>query len=200
MESAFYLASRSPRRRELLDLVGLAYRALDVSVDETPNPGVSPEDYVRSTALSKAQSGCQARHDGLPVLGADTAVILGGEIMGKPRDGAHALQMLERLSGRWHEVLTGFAVVQGEREHVDFTRTRVLMARLLPREIEAYWRSGEPADKAGGYAIQGRGGAFVREIRGSYTGVVGLPLFETMQALARFGVSGLGLGSEAQPA
>ncbi len=185
--SDFFLASRSPRRRELLALIGAKYTVVEVAVDETPLPQVSPEDYVRATALAKARAG-QARAAALPVLGADTAVILDGRILGKPRDWAHAREMLTRLSGRWHEVLTGFSVVEGEREFDDFTRTHVLMAPLDEREIEAYWSGGEPADKAGAYAIQGQGGVFVREIRGSYTGVVGLPLFETMQALARFGV------------
>lgn len=198
MKSDFLLASRSPRRRELLDLIGASYGVIEVDVDETPSPGITPEDYVRATALAKARAGWATGWcDNLPVLGADTAVILGGEIMGKPRDEAHARTMLKRLSGRWHEVLSAFAVVQHEREMTDLTRTRVLMASLGEAEIEAYWASGEPADKAGAYAIQGRGGAFVREIRGSYTGVVGLPLHETLQALARFGVSIPGLATSA---
>lgn len=193
MKSDFLLASRSPRRRELLDLIGAAYGVIEVDVDETPAAGVTPGDYVRGTALAKARAGWTGWRGNLPVLGADTAVILGGEIMGKPRDEAHARAMLRRLSGRWHEVLTAFAVVQHERETVGMTRTRVLMASLSETEIAAYWASGEPADKAGAYAIQGRGSAYVREIRGSYTGVVGLPLHETLRALVRFGVSIPGL-------
>lgn len=197
MQADFYLASRSPRRRDLLDLVGLAYHMLAVDVDETPAAGIAPADYVQATALAKARAGWLAADADLPVLGADTAVILGADILGKPRDAAHARDMLESLSGRWHEVLTAFAIVQGGREWVDFTRTRVLMGSLSAGEIEDYWASGEPEDKAGAYAIQGRGGVFVREIRGSYTGVVGLPLHETLHALRRFGVAVPGLSMPA---
>lgn len=186
----FYLASRSPRRRELLTLIGAAYQALDTSVDETLRPELTPEEYVRAMALAKARAGQKRAADSsLPVLGADTAVVLGGEVMGKPRDEADAQRMLSSLGGRWHEVLSAFSLVQAEREKTDCTRTRVLMAELSESEIARYWACGEPADKAGAYAVQGRGSVWVREIRGSYTGVVGLPLYETLQALKEFGVA-----------
>ncbi len=193
MTYALCLASRSPRRRQLLDGLGLSYRLLDVEVDETVPPGCAAADYVCDLALAKARAGWAAQGDeeaGLPVLAADTAVVLDERIMGKPRDEAEAAAMLAALSGGWHEVFTGIAVVKGDESAVDLTVTQVEFAQVTPRQAHAYWLTGEPADKAGAYAIQGLGAAFVVQIRGSYTGVVGLPLHETLQLLARFGVNG----------
>lgn len=190
MNSRICLASRSPRRRELLALLGFEFVTLAPDVDETPEPNEAPPDFVRRLALAKARAGraLQAQGPGLPVLAADTAVVADEHILGKPRDRAEALEMLALLSGRWHEVFTGIAVVDGERDEVDVTVTQVQLRPIAPAEARTYWDTGEPADKAGAYAIQGVGAAFVSQIHGSYTGVVGLPLTETLALLARFGV------------
>ena len=193
MTYALCLASRSPRRRQLLEGLGLSYRLLDVEVDESVPPGCAAADYVCDLALAKARAGWAEQGDeetGLPVLAADTAVVMDERIMGKPRDEAEAVAMLEALSGGWHEVFTGIAVVKGDQSAVDLTVTQVEFAQVTPEQAHAYWLTGEPADKAGAYAIQGLGAAFVVQIRGSYTGVVGLPLHETLGLLARFGVNG----------
>lgn len=175
------LASRSPRRAELLRTLGVAHAVIDVEVDETPWPQEPAAAYVRRLARMKAEAGhATARQPGVPVLGADTSVVLGAEILGKPRDAADAVAMLTRLAGRVHEVLSGVALVDRHGALVDaVVATRVEFRPLDAREIEAYVASGEPADKAGGYGIQGLGGALVARIEGSYSNVVGLPLAET---------------------
>lgn len=192
MTTSLCLASRSPRRRALLDRLGLRYRLLDVVVNERVPPGCAPADYVCDLALAKAQAGwaTQSEEDALPVLGADTAVVVDERILGKPAHEDDAVAMLETLSGRWHEVFTGVAVVRGDEAAVDLTVTQVEFAPISTALARAYWRTGEPADKAGAYAIQGLGAAFVVQIHGSYTGVVGLPLHETLTLLTRFGVEG----------
>jgi septum formation protein len=184
-----YLASSSPRRRELLEQIGVHYTVCPVAVSERVNPGEAPEEYVLRLALAKARAGGAALEVQAPVLGADTAVVVDDTILGKPRDRADALAMLARLSGREHRVLSGVALVQGEREESRLSVTRVRFRVLQPGEAEAYWASGEPADKAGAYAIQGRAAVFVERIEGSYSGVMGLPLFETAGLLERFGVA-----------
>ncbi len=185
-----YLASRSPRRRALLSQVGIRYRSVAAEVDETPRPGELARDYVARLALAKARCGQRALGNEVaqPVLGADTAVVAGERIMGKPRDRDEGLAMLEALSGREHRVLSAVAIVAGPREALRVQESRVWFRSLSPAEREAYWDSGEPADKAGGYAIQGRGALFVRRLHGSYSGVVGLPLYETGELLSAFGV------------
>jgi len=183
------LASSSPRRRELLDQIGVSYRVHPVDVDETPLQGETPEDFARRMALSKARAGWKAQLSGLPVLGADTVVTLDGAILGKPADRSDALHMLGRLSGNTHQVLCAVAIKQADRETVALSRTRVRFCTLSRAQISDYWDSGEPADKAGAYGIQGLGALFVEHIEGSYTGVVGLPLYETGQLLAAFGVA-----------
>lgn len=193
MTHALCLASRSPRRRELLDRLGLSYRLLDVEVDERVPPGCAAADYVCDLALAKARAGWLAQGDeaaGLPVLAADTAVVLDEHILGKPRHEAEAVSMLGALADGWHEVFTGVAVVRGEETAVDLTITQVEFGPISQALARAYWHTGEPADKAGAYAIQGLGAAFAVQIRGSYSGVVGLPLHETLQLLRRFGVDG----------
>ena len=182
------LASSSPRRRELLDQIGVSYRVHPVDVDETPLQGETPEDFARRMALTKARAGWKAQLSGLPVLGADTVVTLEGAILGKPADRSDALHMLGRLSGNTHQVLSAVAIKQADRETVTLSRTRVRFRTLSPAQISDYWDSGEPVDKAGAYGVQGLGALFVEHIEGSYTGVVGLPLFETGQLLAAFGV------------
>ena len=185
-----YLASASPRRRELLRQIGVSYRRLRLEVDETPLPDETPDDYVVRLALLKAQTGCAmlGRRRAAPVLGADTAVVVDGAILGKPRDRDEGLAMLALLSGRAHRVLSAVALAIPARDAVKVQESQVRFRVLTPVECAAYWDSGEPLDKAGGYAIQGRAAAFVAELRGSYSGVMGLPLFETAELLRTFGI------------
>lgn len=186
-----YLASASPRRRELLAQVGLPFEVVPSNIVELAREGEPPADYVRRVALDKARfvAGL-VRERGLParpVLGADTEVVLDGTILGKPRDRADGIAMLRRLSGRTHAVLTGIALVHQDAEHTALSESRVTLASLSEEEIVRYWETGEPVDKAGGYAIQCRGAAFVARIEGSYSGIVGLPLHELAQLLKRAG-------------
>ena len=184
-----YLASRSPRRRELLEQIGLPYGLLDVEVDETPLPGETAQDYVVRLARLKARVGHAAgsRADDLPVLAADTAVVLDDMILGKPRHRADALAMLERLSGHTHRVFSGVALV-GRQAQARLSVSEVSFRHISSQEAAAYWASGEPEDKAGAYAIQGLGAVFVTELRGSYSGVMGLPLYETAELLHDAGI------------
>ena len=186
MSVQVYLASRSPRRQELLRQVGVRFELAAADVDERRKPGQSPSEYALEMALAKARAAAAPRP--LPVLGADTDVVVDGEILGKPRDRADALAMLARLSGRAHEVYSSVAVVQDGRAESALSVTRVSFDSITPERAGAYWDSGEPADKAGAYAIQGLGAQFVKEIHGSYSGVMGLPLFETLALLERFGI------------
>ncbi|MFP5507224.1 MAG: Maf family protein [Gammaproteobacteria bacterium] len=189
-EYRIYLASNSPRRRELLDQIGITYRVLRVDVDETARPGEDAAALVERLALEKARAGRAGLPpgDGRPVLGADTVVVADGRVLGKPRDRAAGLAMLAALSERRHEVLTAAALADPRRERVLLSRSQVRFRAIDPAEAAAYWDSGEPADKAGGYAIQGLGAVFVAELNGSYSGVMGLPLFETAQLLNEFGI------------
>jgi len=190
------LASASPRRTQLLQQIGVAHRVVPAQLEERRHAGEPIDDCVRRLARSKAlqvQVALAAGADAataarLPVIGADTAVVIDDEMLGKPRDRADALAMLARLSGRWHQVLTAVALAQADVMQCRLSRSEVRLRDLGACECEAYWDSGEPRDKAGGYAIQGLGAAFVQELRGSYSGVVGLPLFETAQLLADAGV------------
>ncbi len=188
----FYLASQSPRRRELLRQIGLQPAIIAAEVDETPLPGEAASAYVERLARAKALAGWQAlageRLPARPVLGADTSVVLDGEILGKPRDEGDARAMLARLAGRSHQVLTGVSLCDGQRQHSVVSRTDVTFAALDAARIARYVASGEPLDKAGGYGIQGLAAAFVARIDGSYSGVVGLPLFETAGLLRQFGI------------
>jgi septum formation protein len=186
-----YLASGSPRRRELLTQIGVPFVALSAAIDETPQPDEAPADYVARLALGKARAGfasLPAEGRERVVLGADTAVIIDGRILGKPLDQADALAMLASLSGREHQVLTAVALFDGARSEVVNVSAQVRFRLVEPAEAQAYWASGEPVDKAGGYAIQGLGAVFVASLQGSYSAVVGLPLCETAALLGRFGV------------
>jgi septum formation protein len=184
-----YLASASPRRRELLRQIGIEFTLVRVDVDETPLPGEVPEAFVRRLALEKARAGRLqlAAGDDTPVLGADTAVVIDGTIMGKPRDRAHGMNMLRALSGRTHQVMTAVALA-GRHEAARVSISDVSFDELDEATCEAYWTSGEPLDKAGSYAIQGLAGAFVTRLQGSYSGVVGLPLNETAALLGEFDI------------
>lgn len=185
-----YLASQSPRRRELLTQMGVDFDTLSVDVVEQRLPGETPADYVERLARDKALAGRDAlgADAAVPVLGADTIGVCSGEVLEKPRDQAHAAEMLRMMSGRRHEVLTAVALSLGARVETCLVRTSVQFRELSENEISAYWHTGEPLDKAGGYGIQGLGGAFVERIEGSYSAVVGLPLAQTADLLNRFGV------------
>jgi septum formation protein len=179
------LASRSPRRRELLWQIGVPHHVAAADIDEQPLPGETPADCVQRLALAKARTVPPA---GLPVLGADTAVVLDGQMLGKPADRAEGVAMLRRLSGRTHRVLTAVALVDAHGSRLAVSASEVEFRVLAEAECQRYWDCGEPRDKAGGYAIQGLGAVFISALRGSYSGVMGLPLFETAALLAAAGV------------
>ena len=185
-----YLASVSPRRRELLGQIGVPFSTLPTVIDEPPLPNEAAVAYVQRLACAKAQAGLAslAVPGTAVVLGADTSVVLGGRILGKPQDRADALAMLTALSGQTHEVLTAVALANSQRCEVRVVSSQVSFRTLSTAEIEAYWASGEPQDKAGSYAIQGLGAVFVRDLHGSFSAVVGLPLCETAALLADFGI------------
>lgn len=185
-----YLASGSPRRRELLTQIGVPFRRHVLPIDETALPGEAPAAYVERLALGKAQVVLEdlGQAAGIVVLGADTTVVLDGQILGKPADRDQGLAMLRALSGRSHQVLTAVALVSPERQRVCVVESEVSFRLLGEAELAAYWASGEPLDKAGGYAIQGLGGVFVRQLQGSYSAVVGLPLCETAELLSEFAI------------
>lgn len=186
-----FLASRSPRRRDLLNQLGVSFEILDLEVDESPVAGETPDALVRRLAVAKAEAGRRLRDgcDARPVLGADTIVVLDGEVLGKPRDAAHACELLMRLSGRCHHVMSAVALASAGGTHTRSSESRVCFRQLSRHECEAYAATVEPLDKAGGYAIQGRAAAFVSELQGSYSGVVGLPLYETAELLTQAGVA-----------
>ena len=185
LEPLIYLASASPRRAELLRQIGVAHAVRPVAIDEQPQRGEAPVQYVLRLAEQKAQAlwSQLAVAERRPVLAADTTVALEGEILGKPADAADARAILSRLSGRTHEVHTAVAVVDESARGTRVSTSTVSFRDLAPGEIDWYWGTGEPIDKAGAYAIQGRGAVFVRHIAGSYSGVMGLPLFETWELL-----------------
>lgn len=189
MTDQIFLASRSPRRRELLHQIGIRHTLVDVTVDESIRQRETASEYVVRLALAKARAGAAklSAGDRLPVLGADTAVVADGEILGKPADRYQALAMLRRLSGQTHRVLTAVALVADQTES-RLCSSQVSFRRIGRAEAEAYWESGEPADKAGGYAIQGAGAIFISHLQGSYSGVMGLPLFETAELLVNAGI------------
>lgn len=191
------LASASPRRAELLRQIGVQFTTVVADLDETPLDDEPPRDYVIRVASDKARyAGQHLAPVGAIVLAADTAVVLEQELFGKPRDRQDALAMLGRLSGREHCVLTAVALNFRDHVRVALSESQVEFRNITTAEAEAYWDTGEPADKAGAYAIQGLGAIFVKHLRGSYSGVMGLPLFETAGLLARVGVNAPGLAVE----
>jgi len=183
---SLYLASGSPRRRELLTQLGLQFERLVTDVEEQRQPEEAAEVYVRRLALDKARAGVAVAPQDLPVLGADTIVVLNNDVLEKPRDAAHAAQMLSQLSGQTHQVMTAVALADSARELDCLVTTDVTFRNITAEEISHYIASGEPMDKAGAYGIQGLGGNFVRKINGSYHAVVGLPLVETNELLSHF--------------
>ena len=195
MYPGLILASQSPRRQELLSQVGINYHVLPVDIDETPLENESPGNYVKRLAMEKARHGCILAEKKLPdarscpVLGADTAVVIDQQILGKPRDKQEAIDMLNKLSGRTHQVMTAivFARKCENSTSIELLEavnvSEVTFKALSEAEISDYWDTGECLDKAGAYAIQGRGAAFIQNLNGSYSGVMGLPIFETLQLL-----------------
>jgi septum formation protein len=183
-----YLASQSPRRRQLLEQLGVEFAPIEVAVVESREPGEAPADYVSRVARDKARAGLAAVADQPQawVLGADTEVVLDGDVFGKPVDAADAAAMLRRLSARTHEVISTLWLVDAQRESCAVCVSQVRFAPLDAAAIDAYVGTGEPFGKAGGYAIQGRAAAFVERLSGSYSGVMGLPLFETAGLLRAF--------------
>lgn len=188
--ATLYLASGSPRRRELLAQIGVPHITLIASIDETAFPDETALAYVERLAREKAAAGLASLVEpgDACVLGADTAVVLDGRILGKPTDREDALATLALLSGREHEVLTAVALASVNRSEACVVASRVRFRPIARAELETYWASGEPADKAGSYAIQGLGAVFVSRVEGSYSAVVGLPLLETAELLADFGI------------
>lgn len=184
--TSLYLASGSPRRQELLTQLGVSFERIVTGIEEKRAGGESAQQYVSRLAREKAQAGVASVPRDLPVLGADTIVILNGEVLEKPRDADHAARMLHKMSGQTHQVMT--AVALADRQHVldCLVVTEVTFRVLTDDDIAAYIASGEPMDKAGAYGIQGLGGCFVRKINGSYHAVVGLPLVETYELLSNF--------------
>jgi len=187
MTKHIILASASPRRKELLDQIKVIYEVYPVDLDETPKPNENPLDYVQRVAAEKSATCVAQLNPSVPVLAADTSVILNGVIMGKPKDQRDALAMLMQLSGKTHQVYTALSLRGREHSQV-VSKTDVTFRTLTEQEILTYWQTGEPLDKAGSYAIQGLGGVFVESIKGSFSGVVGLPLFETAQLLSKQGI------------
>jgi septum formation protein len=181
------LASASPRRRQLLELIGVPHVVTPADIDETPRAGERGPDYVGRLAQDKARA-VHRGHAQLPVLAADTTVCVDAAILEKPRDEADCLRMLGLLSGRAHRVYTGVCVIVASSSNVDVVETEVVFRAIRREEMQAYWASGEPQGKAGAYAIQGFGAVFAERISGSYTNVMGLPLFETAELLRRAGV------------
>ncbi|NOT66782.1 MAG: septum formation inhibitor Maf [Methylophilaceae bacterium] len=187
-----YLASRSPRRAKLLQQIGVNFAVLPSDIDESVLPNEQPQAYVLRLAHAKAQA-CQhylqaSALPQLPILAADTTVSLDGQILGKPETVEEARSMLSQMSGRWHEVHTGLALATEHGITTALSSTRVEMAELSEAEISAYIASGEPFDKAGAYGIQGLAGVFIRRIEGSYSGVMGLPIYETAALLKQAGI------------
>ncbi len=188
--TTLYLASGSPRRRELLTQIGVPFSSLIVPIDENSLPEEPPRAYVERLARAKAQAGLAALADpgDAVVLGADTAVILDGRILGKPQDRDEAVATLSALSACEHQVLTAVALASANKVVVRVVSSRVRFRLLTRTEIEAYWATDEPRDKAGSYAIQGLAAVFVSQLQGSYSAVVGLPLCETAELLAEFAI------------
>ena len=184
MSSLLYLASTSPRRREILATLGIEFKVIPVATDESPLDGEAPREMVLRLAIAKAEAATQ----GDLVLAADTVVVLGDRMLGKPRDSDDAIETLLALGGRSHQVMTGVALKSTAGIRAVLSTTDVQFREIGRDEAERYWQSGEPCDKAGAYGIQGLGGMFVTAIAGSYSGVMGLPVFETVELLKAAGI------------
>lgn len=186
--SPLILASQSPRRKELLSNMGYTFDCIPADIDETPRNGEKPTDYVSRLAKEKAECVAKLKQEPVTVIGSDTIVVFEGKLLGKPENLAQCQAYLTMLSGTRHQVLTAVSVVQLGLTKTIVVSTEVDFVDLTQQQIVAYWQSGEPKDKAGAYGIQGIGGQFVRQIQGSYSNVVGLPLVETAELLASIGL------------
>ncbi len=182
------LASQSPRRKELLTQLGYRFDCCPADIDETVQLGESPSEYVTRLAVEKASHVAQNCKPSDIVLGSDTSVVINNNILGKPRDLAQCIEMLSMLSGNTHQVLTAIAATKGALVQSMLIETQVTFKGLSETEMINYWHTNEPQDKAGSYGIQGIGGQFITEIKGSYSSVVGLPLYETVQLLTKMGL------------
>lgn len=184
------LASSSPRRKELLEKLGLRFEVIPSLIDEIPLPDESPEDFALRTSTEKALNVSRNLDDHSVVIGVDTIVLIDGEILGKPKNKKEAITMLEKIAGKEHRVITGFSIVKPKTEilHREFVESRVKIKTLAPWELEGYIKTGESMDKAGAYGAQGIGAFMIEEIHGSYTNVVGLPLAQVIDVLTRLGV------------
>lgn len=187
------LASASPRRRELLEQIGVRAIVKSVDIDESRKPGEPVKEYVQRLAMEKAERGFSTIKNSqkLPVVGSDTIVVIDGIVLGKPEDRQQAKEMLQQLSGQKHTVLTSVAIVTEDKKVIDTSSSEVLFNKLELQEIEDYVATGETDDKAGSYAIQGLAAQFVKNLNGSFSGVMGLPLFETVQLLKQCGIDPL---------
>jgi septum formation protein len=189
-QAQIYLASNSPRRQELLQQMGVEFKVISQFAEEKHQLNETPEDFVSRLAMAKASDGlARLNKQNIPVLGSDTAVILDGRILGKPTDREEAIEMLLSLSNRSHQVLTAVALKNEFQSAQLISTTEVSFAKLTPEMCENYWQTGEPIDKAGSYGIQGRGALFIHHINGSYSGVMGLPIYETRMLLQKFNLS-----------
>ena len=187
MTSKIILASNSPRRAELLTQLGVNYQICAVDIDETPFKNESPLDYVQRVAAEKSATCLQLKNTQYPILAADTVVVLNNQIMGKPENQQHAAQMLRYLSAQTHQVYSAISF-RGKQHWQCVNITEVTFRSIQALEMAAYWNTGEPCDKAGGYAIQGMGSIFIESIKGSFSAVMGLPLFETAEILTKQGI------------
>lgn len=183
-----FLASKSPRRRELLAQIGVAFDVIQVDVAEVLQDGEQPREYVKRLAQNKAEAGVYSAPKEAVILGADTVVCLQNKVLEKPVDQAHGVNMLMQLSNNQHSVFTAVALANADRSEVVVCESKVRFRHISEQEALAYWHTGEPRDKAGGYGIQGMGAVFVQQLSGSYSNVVGLPLFETSTLLAQFSI------------
>jgi septum formation protein len=188
-----YLASQSPRRREILCQIGVPHVQVDAAVIEVPRHHELPSDYVSRLSLEKALAGLATVNahglDKKPVLGADTVVVIDHHILEKPTNAAHGAAMLRQLAGRTHQVMTAVTLADEYQSATALSITDVVFRNISDAEIDLYWHTGEPCDKAGGYAIQGLGAVFVEQIKGSYSGVVGLPIEKVRELLAKFNLT-----------
>ena len=180
------LASASPRHSELLDQIGVSYKIQAVNIDENNHFQEKPEALVKRLAEEKSQA---IKNSVIPVLGSDTLGTINNELLIKPKDFQHAKSMLQKISGEWHDILTAVSITYLDTTKTIVNNNRVLFREITNDEIQAYWNTGEPHDKAGAYAIQGIAACFIEKIEGSYSGIMGLPLFETSQLLEQFGIS-----------
>ncbi|NQZ33196.1 MAG: septum formation inhibitor Maf [Oceanospirillaceae bacterium] len=188
IKNPFILASASPRRQQILTDLGVCFSVRSADIDESVIEGEGCADYVSRLARQKSQTVFDWSDGQAAVLGSDTCVVINQKILGKPESLEHSIEMLMSLSGRWHDVLTAVSVRDARDQRECLVESKVLFATLNENACRRYWATGEPCDKAGSYAIQGKGGRFVKEIKGSYSAIVGLPVFETAQLLAQFNI------------